>query len=85
MVNNLKQKNLQFNNKNDEIKLNDYLIAYAENMSYIRTNSVEIIICTFMLSCVEDIEIVLDEIYRILKPVSLFFFWKKNNFCLFIF
>lgn len=56
--------------KNDEIKIVDYIIAYAENMSYIRANRVEIIVCTFTLSCVEDIERVLDEIYRILKPVS---------------
>jgi ubiquinone/menaquinone biosynthesis C-methylase UbiE len=67
LINNLKMK------RNDEIKLVDYITAYAENMSYIRTNSVEICVCTFTLSCVEDIEQVLSEINRILKPVSLIF------------
>ena len=73
LMNNLKLRN-------DEIRLNDYLIAYAENMSYIRANSVEIIICTFTLSCVEDIEQVLDEIYRILKPVGFIYFKLMHSY-----
>jgi ubiquinone/menaquinone biosynthesis C-methylase UbiE len=58
-----------FNKTCDEkIDLKDTLVAYAENMSYLRNNSVNYVLCTFSLSCVEDIQQVLNEIYRILKP-----------------
>lgn len=69
--------NNNYNNENCgdtfKITLHDYLIAYAENMSYIRSNSISIVICTFSLSYVQDTEQVMSEIYRILKPVSFFY------------
>lgn len=42
-------------------------------MSIIRNNSIECVICTDVLSHVEDIEQTLLEIYRVLKPVIYYF------------
>lgn len=58
-----------FNKKCEQnIEFKDTLVAYAENMSYLRSNSVNYVLCTFSLSCVENIQQVLNEIHRILKP-----------------
>ena len=54
----------------EEIQLKDFLVGYAENMSYIRSNTIEVVVCTNTLSYVEDVEQTLEEIYRILRPVS---------------
>ena len=56
---------------NEKIELKDYLIGYAENMSNIRSNSIQIVLLTDFLSHVENPNDVLREIYRILKPVTL--------------
>lgn len=54
---------------NKNIQLKDYLVGYAENMSYIRNNSIEVIVCTNVLGYVQDINQTLNEICRVLKPV----------------
>jgi SAM-dependent methyltransferase len=56
------------------VKLNDYIIGFAENMSYIRANSFDCVVCTNFLAECEDYQQVLKEVHRIMKPVS----WKKK-------
>ena len=57
---------------NNNIQLKDYLIGFSENMSCIRTESIQIVVLTDFLSYVENPSDTLNEIYRILKPVSYF-------------
>lgn len=45
----------------------------AENMDAIQDESMDAVVCTLTLCSVEDIEAVLAEIIRVLKPVSLLF------------
>jgi SAM-dependent methyltransferase len=54
---------------NKLVNLNDFIIGFGENMSYVRTNSVDCIVCTNYLDECEDYQQVLKEIHRILKPV----------------
>lgn len=63
-------KSILITNQNLEFK--DYLIGFAENMSYIRSNSIQIVVITDFLSQVENPNEVLGEIFRILKPVCSF-------------
>ena len=56
--------------KSTNINLKDYLIGYSENMSYIKANSIDVVICTNALSSCQDVNQTLAEIYRILKIVS---------------
>jgi len=56
---------------NNNIQLKDYLIGFSENMSCIRTESIQILVLTDFLSYVENPSDTLNEIYRVLKPVSV--------------
>ncbi len=53
----------------NNIQLNDYLISYPENLSYIRSDSIKVIVLTNKIS-VKDHEQTIKEIYRVLKKVS---------------
>lgn len=57
---------------NKNLKLNDFLVGFVENMSYIRNESIECIVCTNIFDYVEDMVEALKEIFRILKPVTFF-------------
>lgn len=57
---------------NNNIQLKDYLIGFSQNMSCIRTESIQIVVLTDFLSYVENPSDTLNEIYRILKPVCYF-------------
>ena len=74
-INRLNQSNLI---RKQNIELKDYLLGYAENMSNIRSNSVQIVIITDFLSYVENANDILKEIYRILKNVCIFNFFIYN-------
>ena len=60
------------NNGKKSIHLKEYLIGFAENVSYIRNNSIDLCVCTDVLSYVQDLDQTLSEIHRILKPVIFF-------------
>ena len=57
--------------KSKNLSLKDYLVGYSENMSYIKENSIDVVICTNTLSSCQDVNQTLAEIYRILKYVSI--------------
>ena len=62
------------NKKNQSyVHLEDYLIGYAENMSNIRSESIEIVLLTDFFSQVDNSNDILKEVYRVLKPVINFF------------
>lgn len=50
------------------IKLNEYLIGFSENMSCVRSDSMDLVISTN--SSIQDYEQTIYEIYRVLKQVS---------------
>ena len=52
------------------VQLKEIVCGYAENMEGIADNSVEAVLCTLTLCSVTDMEAVLSEIKRVLKPVS---------------
>ena len=52
------------------VQLKEIVSGYAENMEGIADNSVEAVLCTLTLCSVTDMEAVLSEIKRVLKPVS---------------
>ncbi len=69
-------KRLQESNKafQNQIEIRDYLMGYCENMSCIRANSMNLVICTSRTSTkIQDFGQALNEIYRILQEVLLFF------------
>ncbi len=54
--------------------------GFAENLSYIRDNNIAVVVCTHTLSCVLNVDKCLNEIYRVLKPVSRFSKSKKIDY-----
>lgn len=46
---------------------NDY---FSNNLSQLRPDSVDVVFCTHYLNTVKDIQSLIDQIYRVLKPVS---------------
>jgi len=61
------------NSNQNNVHLEDYLIGYAENMSNIRSESIEIVLLTDFLSQVDNSYDILKEVYRVLKPVIYIF------------
>ena len=53
------------------VKFDNFHIGRAEDMSFIGSNSVDVVVCTLVLCSVDNIEKCLQEIMRILKPVSI--------------
>lgn len=56
------------------VQLKEIVSGYAENMEGIADNSVEAVLCTLTLCSVTDMEAVLSEIKRVLKPGGYFYF-----------
>jgi len=52
------------------VKLGNFHVGHAEDMSFIESNSVDVVVSTLVLCSVDNIEKCLQEIIRILKPVS---------------
>ena len=67
------EKNLK---QYENIELENYYVNCGENLKDIESNSVNLIICTFVLCSVTDQAMVLNEIKRVLKPGGKFYFME---------
>lgn len=53
---------------------------FVQNLSQIKTGSMDAVICTHYLCSANDALKVIDEVYRVIRPVS-FICYRKNFFC----
>lgn len=56
---------------NAHLTYGDFLVAAAEDMPAVDDESVDVVVCTLVLCSVTDVRTVLQEVRRILRPVSL--------------
>jgi ubiquinone/menaquinone biosynthesis C-methylase UbiE len=68
----------------EDLKIHDFLVNNAENMSVIESNSVDIVVATFTLCSIDSLTKAFNEIYRVLRPDGVFIFMdhskNTNNF-----
>lgn len=57
-------------NKAPGIKLEKFVVGFAEDMPDFKDNTFDVVVCTFVLCSVRSQERALKEIRRVLKPVS---------------
>ncbi|XP_069826383.1 thiol S-methyltransferase TMT1A-like [Dendropsophus ebraccatus] len=60
--------------ENDHVHFQEFLVAPGENMPQVATGSMDVVICTLVLCSVENIDDILTEIHRVLRPGGAFFF-----------
>ncbi|CAJ0940843.1 unnamed protein product [Ranitomeya imitator] len=60
--------------ENDHVHFQDFLIAPGENMPQVASGSMDVVVCTLVLCSVENVDGILAEIHRVLKP------WGKKVF-----
>lgn len=56
---------------NAHLTYGDFLVVAAEDMPAVDDESVDVVVCTLVLCSVRDVRTVLQEVRRILRPVSL--------------
>lgn len=56
---------------NAHLTYGDFLVAAGEDMAAVGDESVDVVVCTLVLCSVKDVPAVLQEVRRILRPVSL--------------
>ncbi|XP_067880807.1 thiol S-methyltransferase TMT1A-like [Heterodontus francisci] len=59
---------------NQNVKLEKFLVASGEDLSQVESGSVDAVVCTFVLCSVRDIDKVVKEALRVLRPGGAFFF-----------
>ncbi|XP_078390563.1 thiol S-methyltransferase TMT1A-like [Cetorhinus maximus] len=60
--------------KNEHVKLEKFLVASGEDLSPVASASVDAVVCTLVLCTAENVDAMLKEILRVLKPGGAFFF-----------
>ena len=56
----------------NNVIMKDYLIGFCENMSCVRSNSMDLVVSTnSSTESIEDFQQAISEIYRVLKEVSI--------------
>jgi len=63
----------------------ELLVGGAENISLIRDNQIDVVVSTLTLSCCNDVNKVLKEVRRVLKPGGVFLYMeniRSENFLL---
>ncbi|XP_063808327.1 thiol S-methyltransferase TMT1A-like [Pseudophryne corroboree] len=60
--------------ENDHVHFQDFLIAPGESMPQVASGSMDVVICTLVLCSVDNIEGILAEIRRVLKPGGAYYF-----------
>ncbi|XP_063808328.1 thiol S-methyltransferase TMT1A-like [Pseudophryne corroboree] len=60
--------------ENDHVHFQDFLIAPGEIMPQVASGSMDVVICTLVLCSVDNIEGILAEIRRVLKPGGAYYF-----------
>lgn len=58
--------------ENQHIQFQAFVVAAGENMAQIPSGSMDIVICTLVLCSVDNIEGILAEAHRVLRPVSVY-------------
>lgn len=69
---------------NKHLSYEAFLVASAEDMKELDDESVDVVVCTLVLCSVRDVKLVLQEVRRVLKTVSVrccknFFFFKLGR------
>ncbi|XP_035681358.1 methyltransferase-like protein 7A [Branchiostoma floridae] len=57
-----------------EVKVTKFVVAGAEDMADVAEGSVDAVVCTLVLCSVHDVDAVLGEVKRVLKPGGKFYF-----------
>ncbi|XP_075706244.1 thiol S-methyltransferase TMT1A-like [Rhinoderma darwinii] len=60
--------------ENDHVHFQDFLVAPGENMHQIASGSMDVVVCTLVLCSVENIDGILAEAHRVLRPGGAYFF-----------
>ncbi|KAM4044033.1 thiol S-methyltransferase TMT1A [Anomaloglossus baeobatrachus] len=60
--------------ENDHVHFEDFLIAPGENMPQVASGSMDVVVCTLVLCSVENVDGILAEIHRVLKPGGAYYF-----------
>lgn len=58
----------------EDLKIGDFLIADAQNMKHMESNSFDAVVATFTCCSMKNLESVLNEIHRVLRPSGVFLF-----------
>jgi ubiquinone/menaquinone biosynthesis C-methylase UbiE len=66
------------NQKRDDLNVSKLIVSEGENMNAIESNSMDVVVHTFILCSVNDYNLVLKEIYRVLKPGGLAIFMEHS-------
>ena len=71
--------------KREDLHFSKLVINQAENMSSIESNSMDAVVHTFFLCSVDNSDLVINEIYRVLKPGGVVIFMEhsvdNHNLC----
>ncbi|XP_067832790.1 methyltransferase-like protein 7A [Heptranchias perlo] len=62
--------------ENEHVKVEKFIVASGEDLSQVATGSVDVVVCTLVLCTVRDIDLVLNEVTRVLRPGGAFFFME---------
>ncbi|XP_051865657.1 putative methyltransferase-like protein 7A [Pristis pectinata] len=64
----------QSDTENKHVKLETFIQASGEDMHQVASGSIDVVVCTLVLCSVRNIDLVLKEIIRVLRPGGAFFF-----------
>ncbi|XP_078540068.1 thiol S-methyltransferase TMT1B-like [Lissotriton helveticus] len=67
--------------ENDHVRFTRFLVASGEDMSAVASGSADAVVCTLVLCSVRNVEGVLKEVVRVLRPPGLYYFllFLANN------
>lgn len=68
-------------NQNQHLQFEHFLVAPAENLNQVADGSMDVVVCTLVLCSVQNVEDVLKEVKRVLRPVST----GEGHFFLYLF
>ncbi|KAM3933018.1 thiol S-methyltransferase TMT1A [Leptodactylus fuscus] len=60
--------------ENDHVHFQEFLVAPGENMRQVASGSMDVVVCTLVLCSVENIDGILAEIHRVLRPGGAYYF-----------
>ncbi|KAM9319484.1 thiol S-methyltransferase TMT1A-like [Gastrophryne carolinensis] len=60
--------------ENEHVHFQDFVVAPGENMAQIASASMDVVICTLVLCSVKNVEEILAEIQRVLRPGGAYYF-----------
>ncbi|XP_072104747.1 thiol S-methyltransferase TMT1A-like [Mobula birostris] len=60
--------------ENKHVKIEKFIQTSGEDMGLVASGSIDAVVCTLVLCSVQDIDLVLKEVMRVLKPGGAFFF-----------